>query len=71
MEGFLVVDCPKVVNYLVKEFSSRNKPIIFTLSATFMIIYHFDLLKEIADLSNFIFCNREEAVVFSKLTENV
>lgn len=69
MEGYFVKDCPDVIRYLLDQFT--KKTVIFTLSATFMIQYFFDIVKEVSDRSDIIFCNREEAEVFVKLTDKV
>jgi adenosine kinase len=34
-----------------------------------MIQYYYDIVKEVSDNSDLIFCNREEAEVFAKLTD--
>lgn len=50
---------------ICKEFKAQNKPIALSLSATFMIEYYHDLLKQVADLADLIICNDEEANYFS------
>jgi len=44
---------------------------MFSLSATFMIQFYFDIVKEVSDRSDFLFCNREEAELFTKKTAKV
>lgn len=69
VEGYFVKDCPDVIRFLMDDFQRRNKKIVFTLSATFMIQFFYDIVKEVSDRSDIIFCNREEAEVFAKMTD--
>jgi adenosine kinase len=66
VEGYFTKDCPEVIKYLIANFKARGKKVIFTLSATFMIEFFYDFIKDVADQADIIFCNREEAECFAK-----
>ena len=64
VEGYFVIDCYDIVLLLVKKFKEEGKKVAFTLSAVFMIQVFWDRIKEVADLSDIVFCNEEEAIAF-------
>jgi adenosine kinase len=59
-----------VVKKLVQNFQERKKPIVFTLSAVFVIELYYDSILEVAKFSDIIFCNKEEAECFSRKDKN-
>lgn len=64
IEGYFIIEKRDIVEMLAQKFLDAKKEIAFTLSATFMIDFHFEGIKRIADLSNIVFCNEEEAEAF-------
>jgi len=67
IEGYFVIEKFDILKDLVSKFKSLKKEITFTLSATFMVENFYDRLLEISNSSNLIFCNNEEAELFSKV----
>jgi adenosine kinase len=65
IEGYFVKEKYDKLLDLSKLYTQENKKVALTLSAVFMIEYYYDLLKGIADLSDLIICNDEEAKYFS------
>jgi adenosine kinase len=61
VEGYFIVERFEIVKNLVKKFKEANKLVIFTLSAVFLLQAHYDKVIEIANQSDFVFCNIEEA----------
>jgi adenosine kinase len=68
IEGYFVIEKYDIIHFLAEHFNKLNKKIAFTLSATFMLENFGDRMLEVANKSHLIFCNNEEAEVFSKLT---
>jgi adenosine kinase len=60
-----------IVKNLVENFQKRKKPIVFTLSAVFIIELYYNNILEIGKNSDIIFCNKEEAECFSKMNNNI
>lgn len=68
IEGYFIIERHNIVVDLVNHFRQNNRTKIgFTLSATFMIQNFYDRVKEIADNSDIIFCNEDEAEAFAKV----
>jgi len=65
IEGYFIIERFEIVQDLVRFFTEKHKKIAFTLSATFMIQFHHAKVKEIADSSDLIFCNEDEAELFA------
>jgi adenosine kinase len=68
IEGYFVIERYDIILSLSKHFHSLGKKVAFTLSATFMISNFYDRILEISNQSHLIFCNSEEAELFSGLT---
>lgn len=66
VEGYFVIDKLDMIQHLVKHFNSLNKTVAFTLSATFMVENFHDKMVDISSQSTIVFCNNEEAEIFSK-----
>ena len=60
IEGYFIVEKYNICLGLAKHFQLEKKPIIFTLSAVFLMQYHMDKVIEIANMSDLIFGNMEE-----------
>lgn len=60
IEGYFLIERFEICKDLVKRFKESNKPVIFTLSAVFLLEAHGDKMVEIANDSDIIFCNMEE-----------
>lgn len=69
VEGYFLIECWDIVKYLCNEFKNHNKKIAFTLSAVFMVEFHWNKIKELAEMADMIFCNEEEAAAFVKMSE--
>ena len=61
IEGYFIVERFEIVKALVKKFKEAKKPVIFTLSAVFLLQAHLQKMLEIANDSDLIFCNMDEA----------
>lgn len=71
IEGYYVDEKgTPIVRKLVQNFEERQKSIIITLSATFIINLHYEKILEISNKSDIIFCNKEEAECFVKIPNN-
>ena len=71
IEGYFLVEQFEICKNLVKSFKEAKKPVIFTLSAVFLLENHLDKMIEIANDSDIIFCNMEEAEALAgKKAEN-
>jgi adenosine kinase len=67
IEGYFIIERHNIVVDLINFFRENKRTKIgFTLSATFMIENFYDRVKEIADHSDVIFCNEDEAEAFAK-----
>jgi len=67
VEGYFLIECWEIVQFLMGKFKEAKKKIAFTLSATFMVEFHFDKIKQLADNADLIFCNEDEAASFVKM----
>lgn len=67
IEGYFLIDCWDIVKLLYSSFEMAEKKIGFTLSAVFMIENFFDKIKEVANASDFIFANEDEAQAYVKM----
>ena len=70
LETFFMQDSFEICNNLVDEFIKLNKKIFFTLGAPFIIKFYLNQVIEIANKSDYIFCNMDEAKLFIKLNKN-
>lgn len=70
IEGYFLIECWDIVKFLYKEFKKNNKKVAFTLSAVFMVEFHFDKIKELAEVSDIIFSNEDEARSLAKMLGN-
>lgn len=61
VEGYFIVERYEIVKNLIKKFKEAGKVVIFTLSAVFLLQAHYDKVIEIANQSDLVFCNIEEA----------
>ena len=61
VEGYFIVERFEIIKKLVDKFKAAKKSIIFTLSAVFLLQAHLQKMIEIANESDLIFCNMEEA----------
>lgn len=66
IEGYFVIEKYDIILNLSKHFHSLNKKVAFTLSATFMVENFHDKMLEVSNQSHIVFCNNEEAEIFSK-----
>lgn len=66
IEGYILQSKFNICKKLCEEFQKQKKLVVLTLSAVFMIQFHFEKMKEIADLSDIIVGNLEEIEEFSK-----
>ena len=64
IEGYFILDCWDIVLFLANEFKQKGKKVGFTLSAVFVVEIFFDKVKEISNLSDFIFGNEDECSAF-------
>ena len=69
LETFIMQDCYEICKYLVDEFVKNKKKILFTLGAPFIIKVYFEKVIEMANKSDYIFCNMDEAKMFIKLNK--
>lgn len=69
LETFIMQDCYEICKNLVDEFVKNNKKILFTLGAPFIIKLYFEKVIEMANKSDYIFCNMDEAKTFIKLNK--
>ena len=65
IEGYFLQEKFDLCKNLCLEFKKRNKIVILTLSAVFMVKVHFDKILEIANLSDIVVSNIEEMEVFA------
>ena len=70
IEGFFINENFELCRRLSKEFKEKGKIVILTLSSVFVVKEHFMKVKEIAELSNYIFCNSDEAKAFARTDGN-
>ena len=70
IETFFMQDSFEICINLIDEFIKNNKKILFTLGAPFIIKVYYEKVIEIANKSDFIFCNMNEAKMFMKLNKN-
>ena len=64
IEGYFLQEKFELCKNLCLEFKKRNKSVILTLSAVFMVQVHKDKIMEIAQHSNMIVCNMDEIEAF-------
>ena len=64
IEGYFLQEKFDLCKNLCTEFKKRNKVVILTLSAVFMVKVHFDKIKDIANLSDIVVSNMEEMEAF-------
>lgn len=67
IEGYFIRSKYEIVKYVVEQFNKKNKKVAFTLSATFLLESFYERMLEIANKSDFVFCNFEEALALAKL----
>jgi len=67
VEGYFLIECWGIVEFLVKKFKEANKKVAFTFSAVFMVEFHFEKIKKLAEVADIIFCNEEEAASMAKM----
>lgn len=65
IEGYILQSKLNICEFLCEKFSRENKLVILTLSAVFMIQFHYDKVFKIADMSDIIVGNIEEAETFA------
>ena len=65
IEGYFLQEKFDLCKNLCTEFKKRNKVVILTLSAVFMVKVHFDKIKDIANLSDIVVSNMEEMEAFA------
>lgn len=65
IEGYFLQEKFDLCKHLCLEFKKRNKIVILTLSAVFMVKVHFDKILEIANLSDIVVSNIEEMEAFA------
>lgn len=71
VEGYFILEKFDICKNLVKAFKEKNKKVIFSLSAIFVINSLYDKVIEIANDSDLVFCNIEECEALAgKKTEN-
>jgi len=61
VEAYFLQECFEICLNLVEEFKKRNKTILFTLGAVFMLEFHNEKMMTIANKCDFIIGNMEEA----------
>ncbi len=67
IEGYFITDRLEIVNYLVDYFNANNKKVAFTLGAVFLMKNYYDIMIDISNKSDIIFCNIEEACALAKI----
>jgi adenosine kinase len=69
IEGYYILaqNSMTIINMLVKEFKSRGKKVVVSYSSTFVAEKFSDVLRDLSNKSDLIFCNMEEAVKFTNL----
>lgn len=67
IEGYFLIECWDLVVYLYKKLKENKKKIAFTFSAVFMVEAHFEKIRTLAEVSDIMFCNDEEAASFVKM----
>jgi adenosine kinase len=67
IEGYLLVNKFDIIKYITNQFTLSHKKVILTLSATVIVSKHYDRMIEIANYSNYIFGNQEEASIFARI----
>jgi adenosine kinase len=67
VEGYFLIDCWDIVLFLTKKFKDAKKKVAFTLSAAFMVEFHYEKIKILSDMADLIFCNEEEAATMAKM----
>lgn len=60
IEGYFLVEQFEICKNLAKAFNEQGKPVLFTLSAFFLLQLHPEKMIEIANCSDLIFGNMEE-----------
>ena len=70
IEGFFINENFELCRRLSKEFKEKGKIVILTLSSVFVVKEHFMKVKEIAELSNYIFCISDEEKAFTRTDGN-
>jgi len=69
IEGYFLQEKFELCKNLCLEFKKRNKSVILTLSAVFMVEVHKDKIMEISQLADIIVSNIEEMKVFAETKE--
>jgi len=67
IEGYFVIERYDIILDLSKKFHELGKKVAFTLSADFMVQNFYDRMLEVSNQSHIVFCNSDEARIFSGL----
>lgn len=67
IEGYFIPERFDIVNFLVDHFKTNGKKVAFTLGAVFLMENYYERMLDVANKSDIIFCNIEEACAFAKL----
>lgn len=67
IEGYFVMERLDIVKFLIDHYNSNNKKVAFTLGAVFLMENYYEKMLEVANKSDIIFCNIEEACAFAKM----
>lgn len=70
IEGYFVVDRFDTVKFLTDHFNTNKKTVAFTLGAVYLMENYYEKMLEIANKSDIIFCNLEEACALIKIDSN-
>ena len=65
IEGYFLQEKFEICKYLCNEFRKEDKLVILTLSATFMVQFHYEKIFEIAQNADMIISNYDEIEVFA------
>ena len=66
VEGYFLIERWDIVQFLINQFKKAGKKVAFTLSAVFMVEYHYDKVNEVVNSSDIVFGNEEEYATLAK-----
>lgn len=67
IEGYILQSKLNICRKLCELFNKQNKLVVLTLSAVFMIQFHYEKVFEIANMADIIVGNMEEAQAFAQI----
>jgi sugar/nucleoside kinase (ribokinase family) len=66
IEGYFIKEDINILYYLIDLFKAGNKKVALTLSANFIVENYYSEIIDLANKSDLIFCNFEEALILAK-----